>query len=193
MWGDGGAYAAWATYLERWSKDLGTPDDGLPTLAQADFAPETWVRLTNRIIDALNARMRLWSTALTTDLGQAATEFAAGRALGQARTGLASLMRLAGHPGLPADLREQLRAVVEQQVTSVQRSLEDSLQRQAAAGGPRAAIEARRRTFRDNPLTAVLGGPPAAAPGTPSVPPAPAADPWAYDPTAPPRRTLAID
>lgn len=135
----------------------------------------------------------MWSAALTTDLGQAPTEFSAGRALGQARTGLVSLLRLADHRGLPADLREQLRGLVEQQINSVQRSLEESLERQAGSGGPRQAIEARRQTLRDNPLTAVLTSPPAAAPGAAAVPPAPAVDPWAYDPTSPPRRTLAID
>jgi hypothetical protein len=193
VWGDGGAYAAWAAYLERWQKDLGTADDALPPLAQADFATDTWIRLTNRLIDAINGRLRLWSDALTADLGRATSEFAAGRSLGQARIGLQTLLRLVDHPGLPADLREQLRGLVERQITSLQRSLTDSLERQAASGGPREAIEARRRTLRDNPLTAVLTAPASAAPapGAPVV--APTADPWAYDPSQPPRRTLAID
>ena len=188
MWGDGGAYGAWAAHLERWQAGLAAVEGELPTLAQEDFAPQTWVRLTNRIIDALNARMKLWSAALTTDLGQSRTEFSAGRALDQARIGLVSLLRLADHPGLPRDLREQLRGLIEQQINSVQRSLEESLERQARSGGHREAVEARRRTLRDNALTSVLSAPPTA---TASVPPS--IDPWAYDPTAPPRRTLAVD
>lgn len=187
MWGDGGAYGAWAAYLEQFSSEA-TPPDGsrLPALAEEDFAPETWVRLTHRIVDAVNARLRIWATAVSTDLSRSSDEFAAGRALAHGRVGVAAVLALAEHPSLPADLREQLRGLVDTQIRSVQQSLEEQLDRIGRHGGDRLQVEQRRRTLRDNPLTAALTG-------APTVP-VPGADPWAStDPTRPRTRRLAID
>lgn len=188
MWGDGGAYAAWARYLDAWRSGLGEPNAALPVIDDKDLSPETWVRLTNRIVDALDARLGLWSSALTADLAKSTSEFGAGRALSQGRIGLTSMFRLCEHPGLPTDLRRQLRELIEQQVRSIQSTLEESLRRQEAAGAPRTAIEARRRTIRDNPLTTVLGnvGPPTPDGRRP-------ADPWTFDPGGPSRRRLIVD
>ena len=189
MWGDGGAYGAWAAHLDRWSSNLTPSDAGvLPVIAREDFAPQTWVRLTDRILDAINARLRLWSTAVGTDLSAADSEFAAGRALVNGRVGIAAVLALAEHPSLPDDLREQLRGLVEQQIHAVQRSLEEQLDRLDRQGVSRIQIEQRRRTLRDNPLTAALSAP------TTAGPPVPAVDPWAgIDITQPRTRRLAID
>ena len=191
MWGDGGAYATWTTYVARWGADLGVSDEHLPTLGQEDFAPQTWVRLTNHIIDAINARLRLCTTALTTDMASARSEFAVGQALVRARTGLASVLRLASHPSLPEDLRGRLRGMVEQQIVSVQQSLQqdgDGLER---SGWRRADADARRSTIKNNPLTGVLTSAmaaPQAAPGAADAPPA-----WAPDPGRRPQRQLFVD
>ena len=195
MWGDGGAYAAWTSYLQRWQADLRTGDEPLPPLAREDFAPETWVRLTNHIIDAINARLRACTDALVADAASTRSEFAFGRALVGARTGLASILRLAGHPSLPDDLRTQLRGMTEQQISSLQKSLDDDAAGLEREGWTRATAEIRRRTIREAPLTAVLTAA-AAAPVTPQPTGAPAdgaPDPWAFDPTARPRRRLVID
>lgn len=189
MWGDGGTYGAWSSYLRTWSKALGTPDGSrLPAVAPADFTPETWVRLTDQIVDALNARLRLWSDAVSTDVSAATSEIAAGRALVHGRVGIGAVLGLADHPSLPADLRAQLRALVEQQIRSMQRSLEDQLDRLGRQGATRDQVEQRRRTFRDNALTAVLSAGPAASAVPAGV------DAWAAaDVTAPRRRRLAVD
>jgi hypothetical protein len=192
VWGDGGAYAAWTAFLQRWGADLRVGDEPLPSLAREDFQPDTWVRLTNHLVDAVNGRFRLWGTALTADIGRAESEFAAGRALANARVGLLSVLRLVQHPSLPPDLREQLTGMAGQQISSLQDSLERQMDRMAAGAGGRAAVEARRRTLRENPLTAVLSPPTPVGPAPPTAA-APAADPWAFDPTARSRRTLAVD
>jgi hypothetical protein len=191
VWGDGGAYATWTTYVARWGADLGVGDERLPVLGAEDFAPQTWVRLTNHILDAINARLRLCTTALTNDMASARTELGVGQALVRARTGLASVLRLASSPSLPEDLRGQLRGLVEQQIVSVQQSLQqdgDSLER---SGWRRVDADARRRTIKENPLTGVLTSAMAApqpAPGTAVTPPA-----WAPDPGRRPQRQLFVD
>lgn len=194
MWGDGGSYAAWTSYLERWGSRLQAIEEPLPALGQDYFDPDTWVRLEDHLIDAFNSRLRLWSTALTSALGEATDEFAVGRALVNARIGLLSVLGLADHPGLPGSLREQLRGLVERQIRFVQQSLEREVDRLSAEGWPRAQAEARRRTLRENPLTAVLsgGGQPATA-ARPAPFPTGATDPWAFDLTRPSRRHIALD
>lgn len=192
MWGDGGAYAVWVGYLKRWGADLRTADEPLPALQQQDFAPETWVRLTNHIVDAVNGRLRAWTEAFVADVSSARSEFAYGRGLVSARTGLTSVLRLVDNPALPADLREQLRGQVERQVTSMQQSLEKEVAELERQGWSRAEAETRRRSVRDNPLTADLTAPPAPAQPAAVLPPD-APDPWAQDLTGRPRRRLVID
>jgi hypothetical protein len=192
VWGDGGAYAAWTSYLERWQADLRTADEPLPPLGRDDFAPQTWVRLTNHIIDAINGRLRAWTDAFTADVAASRSEFAFGRAMVGARTGLASVLRLADHTSLQEDVRIQLRGMVEQQIKSLQQSLQEDTAGLERDGWSRADAEARRRTVRDSPLTAVLTTP--ATPTAPAATPAEGApDPWGFDPSQRPRRRLVID
>jgi hypothetical protein len=192
VWGDGGAYGAWVAHLERWGRDLGVGNAELPALRQDDLAPETWARLTNRIVDAMSGRLNLWATAFSSDLSRADSEFSAGRALTQARVGLTSVLALAGHPSLPEDLRRKLRETIEQKINSLQHQLAQELDRATQQGWDRSSIEARRRTLRENSLTAVLTSP--APPPSPGVPVAPAApDPWASVAPDRPRRRLVVD
>jgi len=63
----------------------------------------------------------------------------------------------------------------------VQQQLDQQVQRLRASGVPNAAVEARLRTVRDNPLTAVTSAPHITGEG------------WAGDPTASPRRRVILD
>ncbi len=182
LWGSGGAYQAWADHLERWARGE-RPDAGqLPVLAPADFSAETWQRLAVRLTGALSAVLQTWADALTAAVSaDGGDEFAAGRALAQARHGLRGIRALAGHPGLPADVRSQLVRLVDGQVRKAQQDLERMVRRDAAAATAPHRIEARLRTLRENPLTAVL---------TEDAGRQPDAAGWDYDPAAPPRRRI---
>ena len=106
--------------------------------------------------------------------------------LAQARTGLRSVRALAAHPGLPESLRSKLGELVDEQIPRLQAQLEQNLEDEARRGADARFVERRRRTLRDNALTAVLKSPEAA--------PAPPADPWAsYAPGAPTRRRVLPD
>ncbi|MFJ5926204.1 hypothetical protein ACIQF6_26715 [Kitasatospora sp. NPDC092948] len=175
----GGPYQAWADYLEHWS--TARPVDGidLPALARTDFPADTWQRLMERIQRALDLVLQSWADAMVTAMNAADDEFAAGRALAQARTGLHRIQALAAHPRLPADLRGRLTDTVAEAIRDLQQELERGLARRAARGDDPQQIENRRRTLRDNPLTAVLAAPPPADTGG-----------WAYDPLNAPRRRV---
>jgi hypothetical protein len=184
LWGGGGSYQAWTDHLERWSRGERLDAGSLPTLAPEDFTASTWERFRTRLTDALSSRLQGWADALTAAMrAEGSSEFAVGRALAQAREGLSAARALSTHPGLPEDLRDRLRRLVDQQVERLQQDLEHDVLRDAeTATDPRTA-EARLRTLRDNPLTAVL----AEEPVWPS-----SATNWSFDPAAPPRRRVIL-
>jgi hypothetical protein len=203
LWGDGGAYQAWVDFLGRWAAFEPVDPTTLPKLAEEHWDSATWVRLANHLTGALDTRLVAWADALVRALGQARDDFSYGRELAQARVGLQSVRALAAHPGLPESLRERLTRLVDDQVPQIQAQLEQHLDEQLSRGVDRRLLERRRRALRDNALTAVLDQPPppppSPPPGTahrpapppPSGAPAAPADPWAYDPAAPPRRRIA--
>ncbi|MEV4973530.1 hypothetical protein [Streptomyces scopuliridis] len=185
LWAHGGTYETWAAFLTGWADGGRSDGAGLPALRQEDFAADTWDRLRLRLTDALSARLQRCADALGTALGEAADEFSVGRALAQARSGLHPVRALATHPGLPEDLRPQLLKMVDDATRTLQQDLERAVESMVSEGGDPRRVEARRRTLRDNPLTAVTSAPP----------PAPAAEPaatggWSYDPTATGRRRV---
>ncbi|OIJ65162.1 hypothetical protein [Streptomyces mangrovisoli] len=180
LWADGGPYQAWVDHLRRWAALEPVDPAALPPLTQEQFDADTWARLTAHLTGALTARLVAWADAMVRALAQAHDEFSYGRELAQARTGLHTVRALAAHPGLPASLRERLTALVDEQIPQVQAQLERGLEEEARRGTDPRRVEARRRTLRDNALTATLGAPPPPAPG----------QPWAYDPAAPPRRRI---
>ncbi|WP_406347117.1 hypothetical protein [Streptomyces sp. NBC_00648] len=182
MWGHGGNYQTWTDHLTRWSRGERTDGRALPALARGDYHQDTWVRLTDQLTRALGTRMQGWADDLTRALNAEQDEFAAARALVQARSGLHAVRALAGHPSLTPELRTRLLKLVDGQIADLQRQLETQLDRLARTGADPRWIEGRRRTLRDNPLT---GG---AAPGATEGP-----QPWAYDPTATPRRRIVTD
>jgi hypothetical protein len=80
--------------------------------------------------------------------------------------------------------------MVEQQIVSLQHSLQQQADDMYRQGAPRAQVDARRRTIKDTPLTGVLTSEmavPQSAP-TDAAPPA-----WAPDPGRRPQRQLFVD
>lgn len=98
MWGHGGNYQTWADHLARWSRGEQTDGRALPALTRGDYHQDTWVRLTDQLTRALGTRMQGWADDLTRALNAEQDEFAAARALVQARSGLHAVRALAGHP-----------------------------------------------------------------------------------------------
>ncbi len=181
MWVTGGHYQTWASFLERWTTGERIDPAGLPRLTPEDLAGDSWQRLVDRITAALDKRLTTWTETLSRELSAARDEFTAARALNHARWGLPPIRELAAAPGLPEELRARLIDLVDTQVASVQKQIDDQVQRLRSAGVPNAAVEARLRTVRDNPLTAVVRAPHVTGEG------------WAGDPTATPRRRVILD
>lgn len=181
MWVTGGAYQQWADFLERWSAGEQADPAALPRLAPADFAGDSWERLMHRITEALDRRLVAWSETLSRELAAARDEFAAARALNHARWALPPIRALAGAQALPEEVRTRLVAMVDNQIASIQRQMDDQVQGLRRGGVPASAVEARLRTIRDNPLTVVTAGPHVTGDG------------WAVDPTAAPRRRVILD
>jgi hypothetical protein len=184
VWNQGDShYDIWAEFLERWGRDEPVDPSALPPLAPEDLATDSWTRLTDRLLNAIEARTTTWAKALMQAMAHARDEFEAARAMAQARHGLISIRSLTAHPSLPADLRQKLLEIVDRKIESSQQSLEDQIQRQARNSGDRRMAEARLRTLRDNSLVAAVAAPPAAV----------AADGWATDMSAPGRRRIIVD
>jgi hypothetical protein len=187
MWAGGGAYNAWVSFLDRWAAGERVDPGTLPPLLAEAFDGDGWERIVNRLTDAVSRRMQLWADALSRAIGDARDEFSVARALVQARDGLRAVRVLTTHPGLPKDISAALLQLVDQQVRSMQQSLEEQVERLRRAGAPARQVEARLRTIRDNTLTVVT----TENTGPQGTAPAPAA--WASDPTAPRKRHVIVD
>ncbi|MDT0309256.1 hypothetical protein RM780_20150 [Streptomyces sp. DSM 44917] len=184
LWGGGGAYEAWADHLERWGRGERLDASRLPPLAPGDFSTGTWERFSARLTEAFDRRLQAWADTLTAALrAEGGDEFAFGRALAQAREGLRSARELTRLPALPPGLGSRLDALLAEQVTRVQRELEEDARRDAETAGAPASAEARLRPLRDNPLTAALAGD--GGPGERADGPG-----WSYDPASPSRRRV---
>ncbi len=155
MWGDGGHYHRWASFLERWGAGEQVDPATLPALSPQDFTGDSWERFTLRLTDALSKRLQLWADELTRAMGEARDEFGVARALGQSRSGLRTVRALAAHPGIPEELRSRVAELMDRQVRSAQKSLEDQVDSMRRSGVSHRDVEARRRTIRDNSLLAV--------------------------------------
>lgn len=177
-WGHGGAYETWVEFLRRWSAEEAVDPAALPVLVEADLPGETWQRLALHLGDALDTRLRAWAERLVAAMTATQDEFSAGRVLTQAREGLRSVRALAAHPGLPESSRTRFTDLVDAQIRDLQEQMERSLDRLTV--DPR-WVEQRRRTLRDNALTALLAS-------TPTAP-----DPWAAPRTGTPRRRVITD
>lgn len=184
MYGSGGAYGAWADFLDRFAAGENADPSRLPALKPEDFPPDGWERFGRRLNEAVNDRMNGWAKNLVRAMGESRDEFGVGRALTQARDGARVVRALGRHPGLPPGLGDKLLRVIDSQIRQAQTDLEDGVEQDRRAGLPPRAVEARLRTLRDNPLTAVLAEDVGAA--------APVAAPTAATGSAP-RRRLTFD
>ncbi|HST86659.1 MAG TPA: hypothetical protein VLL08_33280 [Kineosporiaceae bacterium] len=203
MWLTGGTYHEWAVFLDRWTAGDAAGIDDLPRVDPSELNAETLVRLTDRIFSALATRLQTWADRMTRAMAAESDEFSVGRALTQARQGLQAIRVLAAHPALPDDLRRQLSDLIDRQIEAAQDSLETDLSRLTSSGVPRRVVEARRRTIRDNRLTAVLADPGSgittattaetAAGTTAGTTMAAGGADWLGDPTAPRRRRVILD
>ncbi|MFC8230554.1 hypothetical protein [Streptomyces sp. NPDC057287] len=216
FWGDGGPYETWVGALRTWQR--GEPVDlaALPALEREQFTADTWARLTRHILTAVDVRLKDWARRFQQAFDQAPDEFSAGRELTQAREGLRAIRALAGHAGLPPDIRTPVGELCDRHIRSVQEQLEHSLTVAARDGGDPDRLDQRLRTVRDNALTAVVVDPPPlpsarrarftalrrslgrerSGPGRREVRPAPgppSAGPWATDADEGPRRRIMPD
>ena len=182
LWGGGGQYQAWADFLERWAAGEPADPTTLPPIAVSDFAGDGLARLSNRFTGALSRRLGSWAESLSRACAAETDEFAVARALAQARAGLLPIRALATHPGLPADFGARAKDMVDRTIRSAQDSLERQVESMLRAGYPANAVDARRRTVRDNSLTATIR-----ACGDKPV------DGWYVDPDAPRRRRVITD
>jgi hypothetical protein len=183
MWLTGGTYQSWADFLDRWATGDDAGFEQLPKIEVEELNAETLVRLADRITTVMSTRMRDWADRLTRAMAAESGEFGVARALTQARAGLRSVRRLAAHPALPDELRTRFTEMVDRQISSTQDQLETDLTRMASAGVSARQVEARRRTIRDNRLTAVLGEPAVAR----------VESAWSNDSAAPSRRQIIIN
>jgi hypothetical protein len=183
MWVNGGLYEVWAAFLDRWGAGEALDPAKLPKLVPEDFTSDSWQRLVDRVAEALSRRLKSWSDTLSRELSAATDEFTAARALNHARWSLSPIRAVAASPALPAELSTRLLGLVDTQIRSTQRQLDDQTERLRRSGVPPVAVEARLRTIRENPLTAVTDGTGGQATG----------DGWAVDPTATPRRRVIVD
>ena len=151
-------YQEWAEYLERWSEGGQVDSAALGPLDEDAYAGDTWKRLTERFTGALSRRLELWEVSLNRALGAAADEVEFGRALQQSRAGLRAIRALAADERLPEHLRTGLTGTVDGAVNGTQEQLEESADRLRGTGDGNRRAEARRRTVRENPLTAVIDG-----------------------------------
>ncbi|MEV6380418.1 hypothetical protein AB0M31_13470 [Streptomyces sp. NPDC051773] len=174
-WGGGSDYLNWARTLDEWADGTRTGPLELPSLAPDDLPADTWQRLLDRIASAVDRRLQAGLDLMVREVNAAADEFSVGRALTRGRDSLRSVRSVVTHPSLPADFRARMATLMDEHTRQLQEELERGVQALLAEGADPHAVETRRRTLRDNPLTAVLSEPTA----EPSAPP-PAG--W-YEPT----------
>jgi hypothetical protein len=160
-----GGYAAWCHWLDAFARaeDLDTarlvPVDG-------SLGPAMFERLVQRINAAFVARVEHWNRVLNGRL-EAAT--ASGRGIAEveavllgARLALRPIFALTESVLLLESLRAELRRVLVEALTSLQRSLEDSVRHQTSHRDDLLAV------IRNQSLTRPV--PPAASPATPGPP-----------------------
>lgn len=170
-------YAAWSAWLDAFSRGADQPTDHLGPMEQAIGAGAA-NRLADRSVEALSARLQLWSLRLQSDLdhsirGQGLT--GAEVALAGARSGLRPIHRFCTSSLLLPELADALHQGAEQFLGQLQSSLERSARQQPALGEDvlrvvrrtdlRAAFRALGTTLPDHPASP--------APAPPAAPPPP--------------------
>jgi hypothetical protein len=165
-----GPYAAWASWLEAFSRGEDLPDRHLAPVDE-QLGVEMRGRLLVRLEAAFRARAQLWADVLRRQLDAGALRGLSEVAttLVAARNRLQPLRRLAADPRLPEEVRSALTDALRTMVNEAQESLEQSARRQ-----PRGA-EQLLALMRENNLPAALTVPTSAGvalpPSAPASPP----------------------
>lgn len=177
------AYESWVLTIRAWSRNPQVSLEGLPELAGDEYSPAVFDRLIAHIEQAIETVTQAWLTRLQADLGRARSEFELAQSLVSSRRLLTRRLELAGHPGLPQELRRVLTEACTRDVTRMQADLEEGF-RQARSESPAQAGYWDRRldVLRTNPITGTL---PAAQPTSVAAPPpptqpSPAPSRWAH-------------
>jgi hypothetical protein len=185
------AYEAWVLTIRAWSRDPQVSLVGLPELAGDDYSPAVFDRLIAHIEQAIETVTRAWLTRLQSDVGRAHSDFDLAQSLVSSRRLLARRLELAGHPGLPQELRTILTDACTRDITRMQDELEKGF-RQARAETPAHTgyWDRRLEVLRTNPITGIL---PATRPSSVSAAnpassqPGPASSRWAHRRVSPGR------
>lgn len=149
-------YETWVLTLRAWQEDHQVSLDGLPTLADDTFTPETYQRLVQHIHNAMDRVAKEWDDGAARAFSAQLSPFDLGRGLVSLRGLLARQWQLANHSSLPDGLRIPLSDGVRRQATATQQGLEDSVRRRiAGASHDRSSWEGVLRTLRENSLTRI--------------------------------------
>jgi hypothetical protein len=164
-----GPYAAWASWLDAFSRGENLPDRHLMAVDE-QFGAHMRSRLLARLEAAFRARAELWAQTLRRqlDAGPLRGPSELATTLVAARNRLQPLRAVAGDPRLPEEVRTALADALRKMVNEAQESLERSARRQPHGAEQLLAV------MRDNNLPAALTAPSpradahrAAAPGPP--------------------------
>lgn len=150
------AYEAWVVAVRAWRDDPRHDMSNLPQLTVDSLPPSAYERLFAHLSAAHQHVMDQWSEAFAREWGSARDDHARVRALMGTRMLLARRLQLAGHPGLPAAVREGLVDGVARDVNALQSQLEEAVSRQSGHRIDRIARERTLRLLRTNALTVIL-------------------------------------
>ena len=164
-----GPYAAWASWLEAFSRGEDLPDRHLAAVDD-QFGAQMRGRLLVRLEAAFRARAELWAAVLQRhlDAGPLRGPSELATTLVAARNRLQPLRRLSADPRLPEEVRSALADALRKMVNEAQESLERSARRQPH--GAEQLIAAMRENNLPAALTAPPSAPAAARPATPAPP-----------------------
>lgn len=153
----GSPYELWVVGLRAWQRDPSTDLSGLPILLSESLPPEAYQRLFNHMRQAIDAMMAEFTELLARDIGHATSEHDYARAMVGLRARLARRVQLAEHPGLPEEVRVELRKGVATDVTALQMQVEELVTANANRyGSDRSHTEQMLRIVRQNRFTVIL-------------------------------------
>lgn len=146
-------YEAWVLALRQWAQDSTYSLRDLPTLTATSFTPATFQRLITHLEKAISDMMVHWDKQLGAAIRAASDPHELARVMVDARRGYARRVQLASHPGLPEEIRAALVADAERSIRSIQRDLEDAVQRDDSRGRTsREESEKLLKIVRENSL-----------------------------------------
>jgi hypothetical protein len=152
------AYETWVLTLRAWAEDPLIAIDHLPPLDDATFTPDTYARLFEHLLAALEKVSNRWHDGLERAWKVSHDRFALAQELVALRASLARRVQLASHPSLPEGARTVLRTRTWEDVHRYQREIEEAVVALGTDGTVgRDEVEEMLAVVRENPFTAVLG------------------------------------